>query len=98
LLAAHNIEQPPCVDAGTYGEYVAVDEDKVCRVPPGVSLQDAAAVPFAGMTAWQALEPAMPLAGKRLLIHGGAGGVGGFAVQVGGLGRLMWHGTERLRS
>lgn len=39
-------------------------------------------MPCAGLTAWQALEPAMPLAGKRVLIHGGAGGVGGFAVQV----------------
>lgn len=75
----------PCAAAGTYGEFVAVDEDKVCLVPPGLSLQHAAAVPVAGMTAWQALEPVMPLAGKRVLIHGGAGGVGSFAVQVRGL-------------
>lgn len=39
-------------------------------------------MPVSGLTAWQALEPAMPLAGKRVLVHGGAGGVGSFAVQV----------------
>lgn len=69
--------------AGTYAEFVAADEVTVCAIPPGVSFQEAAAVPLAGLTAWQALEPAMPLEGKRVLIHGGAGGVGGFAVQVG---------------
>lgn len=67
---------------GTDGEYVATDEDTVCLLPPSISFQDAAAVPVAGLTAWQALEPAMPLAGKRVLVHGGAGGVGGFAVQM----------------
>lgn len=40
-------------------------------------------MPMAAEAAWQALEPLMPLQGKRLLIHGGAGGIGGFAVQVG---------------
>jgi NADPH:quinone reductase-like Zn-dependent oxidoreductase len=49
---------------------------------------EAAAVPVAGTTAWQALEPGMPLQGKRVLIHGGAGGVGGFAIQVCHLGVL----------
>lgn len=39
-------------------------------------------MPEAGLTAWQALVPAMPLEGKRVLVHGGAGGVGGFAVQI----------------
>lgn len=43
----------------------------------------------------QALEPAMPLAGKRVLVHGGAGGVGSFAIQVGALDlclTLVAHG------
>jgi hypothetical protein len=62
---------------------VAVDEHTLCLIPPGISFQDAGAVPVAGLTAWQALEPAMPLQGKRVLVHGGAGGVGGFAIQVG---------------
>ncbi|KAI3424236.1 hypothetical protein D9Q98_009592 [Chlorella vulgaris] len=67
---------------GTHAEFVATDEDTVCLIPPGVSFLEAAAVPVAGTTAWQALEPGMPLQGKRVLIHGGAGGVGGFAIQI----------------
>lgn len=67
---------------GTDGEFVAVDEHTLCLIPPGISFQDAGAVPVAGLTAWQALEPAMPLQGKRVLVHGGAGGVGGFAIQI----------------
>ncbi|KAL4424060.1 hypothetical protein ABPG75_001361 [Micractinium tetrahymenae] len=67
---------------GTYGEFVAADEGTLCFIPPGISFLDAAAVPMAGLTAWQALEPAMPLQGKRVLVHGGAGGVGGFAIQI----------------
>lgn len=76
---------PPCpcpVHAGTDGEFVAADEHTVCLIPEGVSFLEAAAVPVAGLTAWQALERVFPLEGKRVLIHGGAGGVGGFAIQV----------------
>lgn len=69
-------------NGGTYGEYVATDEDTLCLIPPSVSYLEAAAVPMAGLTAWQALEAAMPLQGKRVLVHGGAGGVGGFAIQI----------------
>lgn len=67
---------------GCYAELVAADEATACLVPPGVSLRDAAVVPVSGLTAWQALEPGMPLAGKRVLVHAGAGGVGNFAVQI----------------
>lgn len=67
---------------GTDAELVAADEATLAAVPPSLSLQHAAAVPAAGLTAWQALAPGMPLQGKRVLVHGGAGGVGGFAVQV----------------
>ncbi len=51
-------------------------------MPKGLSFLEAAVVPVSGLTAWQALEPGMPLAGKQVLIHAGAGGVGAFAVQV----------------
>ena len=53
--------------AGTDGEFVAVDEDTLSLIPQGISFQDAGAVPVAGLTAWQALDPAMPLQGKRVL-------------------------------
>lgn len=74
--------QEPWQGYGATAEYVAVPLSHLARVPPGVPLRAAGAVPLAGMTAWQALAPAMPLAGKRVLVHAAAGGVGGFAVQI----------------
>ncbi|KAI8468435.1 MAG: alcohol dehydrogenase [Monoraphidium minutum] len=67
---------------GTYAELVSTPERTLALIPEGVSWEDAAAAPLAGMTAWQALAPRMPLAGKRVLVHAGAGGVGSFAVQI----------------
>lgn len=67
---------------GTYAELVAAPERCFARVPDRLSLVDAAAVPLAASTAWQALAPRMPLAGKSVLVHAGAGGVGSFAVQI----------------
>ncbi|GLC46509.1 hypothetical protein PLESTF_000987900 [Pleodorina starrii] len=67
---------------GTYAEYVSVREALVAPLPAAVSFVEGAALPIAGMTAWQALAPSMPLGGKRVLVLGGAGGVGHFAVQI----------------
>ncbi|HEY2732668.1 MAG TPA: NADP-dependent oxidoreductase [Polyangiales bacterium] len=67
---------------GGYAQSVAVRADLCARKPRNLSFAEAAAVPLAGLTAWQGLfdhgrlEP-----GQRVLIHGGAGGVGHFAVQ-----------------
>ncbi|MEW5297480.1 MAG: hypothetical protein WDW36_000686 [Sanguina aurantia] len=69
----------------TYGasaEYHAVGESKLAIIPPGWTFCEAAAVPLAGETAWQALQPCFPLAGKTVLVHAGAGGVGSFAIQI----------------
>lgn len=65
-------------------EYVAVDQDSVARAPQNLPLSDAAAIPLAGLTAQQALGPEhLDLqAGERLLITGGAGGVGLLAIQL----------------
>jgi NADPH:quinone reductase-like Zn-dependent oxidoreductase len=68
---------------GTYAEVVCTHESALAPIPAGCSYQQAAAVPLAAMTAWQALEPSMPLQDKRVLVHAGAGGVGHFAIQVG---------------
>lgn len=86
----------PLSPAGTYAEYVAVDEALCCAIPEGVGFLEAGALPVSGLTALQALQAGMPLEGKRVLVHGGAGGVGGFAVQVGGLGQqwLLLRGPE----
>ena len=51
--------------------------------PPSLSFTEAAAVPLAALTAWQALvDTAQLKAGQTVLIHGGSGGVGSFAVQI----------------
>ncbi|WP_354641304.1 NADP-dependent oxidoreductase [Kitasatospora camelliae] len=69
--------------AGGYGEYVAAPSRHFARKPKGLDHAQAAALPLAGLTAWQALVDAARLQpGQRVLIHGGAGGVGHLAVQI----------------
>ena len=73
----------PTSEGGGYAEYVAVAEDHVARVPPGLSLGEAAAVPLVSLTALQALRDRAGLAaGDHVLINGASGGVGSFAVQI----------------
>jgi len=68
---------------GTYAEYVVVRESEVALKPKSIDHLTAAAIPLAALTAWQALYDAAKLsAGQKLLIHGAAGGVGTFAVQL----------------
>ena len=68
---------------GTYAEYVVVPENVVARKPAKLSHEEAAAIPLAALTAWQALvEQGRLAAGQRVLIHAAAGGVGVFAVQI----------------
>jgi NADPH:quinone reductase-like Zn-dependent oxidoreductase len=67
---------------GGYAEYVAVKADLVAPKPEQLDYRAAAAVPLAGLTAWQGLFDHGHLqAGQRVLIHGGAGGVGHLAIQ-----------------
>lgn len=68
---------------GTYGEYAVVPENALARKPPKLSHEEAAAIPLAALTAWQALVDQGDLqSGRRVLIHAAAGGVGVFAVQI----------------
>jgi NADPH:quinone reductase-like Zn-dependent oxidoreductase len=68
---------------GGYAEYVVVKDEEVSRNPKSLSFVDAAAVPLAALTAWQALIDTAELsAGQTVLIHGGSGGVGSFAIQI----------------
>ena len=68
---------------GTYAEYVVIPENAISRKPGKLSHQEAAAVPLAALTAWHTLREQGGLAaGKRVLIHAAAGGVGVFAVQI----------------
>ncbi|MEV0415109.1 NADP-dependent oxidoreductase [Streptomyces sp. NPDC050448] len=68
---------------GAFAEYVSVHTALVAAKPKELSFEEAAALPLVALTAWQALtEQAKVGAGTRVLIHGGAGGVGSAAIQI----------------
>jgi NADPH:quinone reductase-like Zn-dependent oxidoreductase len=68
--------------AGAYAEYVTAPARHFARKPAKASFEEAAAVPLAALTAWQALvDTAAVRPGQRLLITAAAGGVGHFALQ-----------------
>lgn len=68
---------------GTHAEYAVFDEAACAAVPPEVSLEEAAALGIAALSAWIPLaENAAVARGQRVLVHAGAGGVGGFAIQI----------------
>jgi NADPH:quinone reductase-like Zn-dependent oxidoreductase len=69
--------------AGSYAEYVTAPSRQFVRKPAGLSTAEAAALPLAGLTAWQTLvDTAQVRPGQRVLIHAAAGGVGHLAVQI----------------
>lgn len=69
--------------AGAYAEYVTTPARHVVRKPAGIDHVQAAALPLAALTAWQALvDTAQVGPGQRVLIHAAAGGVGHLAVQI----------------
>jgi NADPH:quinone reductase-like Zn-dependent oxidoreductase len=68
---------------GGYAEYAFVTEKETALKPKSASFIEAAAVPVVALTAWQALVDTAKLdAGQSVLIHGGSGGVGSFAIQI----------------
>ena len=68
---------------GGYAEYAVAHENESAAKPKSISYVDAAAVPIVALTAWQALVDSAKLsAGQSVLIHGGSGGVGTFAIQI----------------
>lgn len=68
---------------GAYAEYVVAAADRVVKLPDHVALADAATLPTAGMTAWQAvIDSGAVVPGGQVLVHGGAGGTGSFAIQL----------------
>jgi NADPH:quinone reductase-like Zn-dependent oxidoreductase len=69
--------------AGAYAEYVTAPGRHFARTPEGLDHVHAAALPLAGLTAWQALvDIADVRPGQRVLVHAAAGGVGHLAVQI----------------
>jgi NADPH:quinone reductase-like Zn-dependent oxidoreductase len=68
---------------GALAQYIAVDADLLARKPHNLSMREAAALPLIFITAWEGLvDRANVRAGQKVLIHGGAGGVGHVAVQI----------------
>src|SRR5256885_13289922 len=68
---------------GGWAEYVTVKQLEVVAKPKALNFSEAAAVPMGALTAWQALVDTAQLhPGQTILVHGGSGGVGSFAVQI----------------
>jgi len=68
---------------GALAEYCVTEPQWIAPKPPGLSHTDAAAVPIGALTAWQGLfDRAALQPGERVLVHGGAGAVGVFALQL----------------
>ncbi|MTV81456.1 NADP-dependent oxidoreductase [Secundilactobacillus folii] len=75
--------RPDTSSRGAYAEYVAVKEDKLAFKPDNISFDEAAAIPLAGTTAYQVIVEQLKVGeGDKVLVQGGAGGVGLFAVQI----------------
>lgn len=70
-------------DAGAIAEFARVKASELAIKPERLTHAEAASVPLAGLTAWQALTTHGKLkAGQKVLIHAGSGGVGTFAIQI----------------
>ncbi len=68
---------------GTFAEFIAIDAADVALKPANLSMEEAASIPLAALTAWQALvERADVRKGQKVLIHAGSGGVGTIAIQL----------------
>lgn len=70
---------------GCWAERLAVDHRAVARIPDGLAFVDAASLPIGGLTAWEAVfrdRGSLPSGVDRVLVVGGAGGVGSMAIQL----------------
>jgi len=82
--------RPDIVRDGSYAEYIVVREAEVAAKPATISHVEAATLPLAGITAWQAIVAIGNVQkGQRVLVHAGAGGVGTLAVQL-----ARWRGAQ----
>lgn len=72
------------VSSGAYASFVAAPAAQVLPIPAGIDLTEAAALPEAACTVWSnVLDLGGLRAGQSLLVHGGAGGIGSFAIEAG---------------
>jgi len=71
------------VEGGFYAEYVAIDEDLIAPIPPGLSPEEAGALGADGITALRGLDDQLRLTrGESLMVFGASGGIGHLAVQL----------------
>jgi NADPH:quinone reductase len=82
-------------NVGAWAELAAVNIEHLAELPDGISFEQAAALPVAGLTALRALEVAGFVLGKRVLVTGASGGVGRFAIQLAKLGGAHVTGIAR---
>ena len=82
-------------NAGAWAELAAVKVEHLAELPDGIPLEQAAALPVAGLTALRALERAGFILGKRVLVTGASGGVGRFAIQLAKLAGAHVTGVSR---
>jgi NADPH:quinone reductase-like Zn-dependent oxidoreductase len=69
--------------SGTFAEMALANADNIAQKPKTLGHEEAAGLPTVGITAWQALVDTIGLSkGQKILIHGGAGGVGSIAIQL----------------
>jgi NADPH:quinone reductase-like Zn-dependent oxidoreductase len=75
--------RPNQEDAGAIAEFARIQENELAIKPANISHEEAASVPLAGLTAWQALVTKGNIKeGDKVLIHAGSGGVGTLAIQI----------------
>lgn len=67
---------------GALAEYILADADLVAGKPQNLSMEEAAALPLVGITAYEGLQRAGISKGQKVLVHGGSGGVGHVALQL----------------
>ena len=71
------------VEPGTYAQAIIRDRDSIVALPPNLSFEQGAALMHAGICAWICLvETAQLQSGMRILVHAGAGAIGGMAIQL----------------
>ncbi|MEF2526637.1 NADP-dependent oxidoreductase [Streptomyces sp. CS62] len=91
------------VHGGTFAEYVSVPVRALARKPASLGWREAAGLPLAGLTAYQLLTRLDTGEGDTVLVHGAAGGVGSFGVQIARalgarvIGTASPHNHDRLR-
>jgi putative PIG3 family NAD(P)H quinone oxidoreductase len=85
-VSGHSVGERVCalLAGGGYAEQVAVPAGQLLPVPQGLSVQESAALPEVACTVWSnVVDVARLRSGQTLLVHGGGGGIGTFAVQLG---------------